>query len=54
MIKNPRFQVRDTELQLALLDKIIKELGYKNRSHWYNEMKRRTYLEHLEKVKTGK
>lgn len=42
MIKNPRFQVRDTEDELKKLDEAIKKLGYKDRADWYREMKRNT------------
>lgn len=42
MIKNPRFQVRDTENELKKLDEVIKKLGYRDRADWYREMKRNT------------
>ena len=39
-MKNPRFQVRDTEEELRKLDEAIKKLGYKDRADWYRDMKR--------------
>ena len=45
MIKNPRFQVRDTEEELEKLDEAIKKLGYKVRADWYRDMKRKTIQE---------
>ncbi|AND86352.1 hypothetical protein GTH52_15230 (plasmid) [Clostridium tyrobutyricum] len=45
MIKNPRFQVRDTEEELKKLDEAIKKLGYKDRADWYRDMKRKTIQE---------
>ncbi|MBV4432481.1 hypothetical protein KM803_14305 [Clostridium tyrobutyricum] len=45
MIKNPRFQVRDTEEELEKLDEAIKKLGYKDRADWYRDMKRKTIQE---------
>lgn len=41
MIKNPRFQIRDTEEELKKLDDAIKTLGYKDRGDWYRDMKRK-------------
>lgn len=45
MANNPRFQVRETEEGLRILDEAIKELGFDDRSHWYKEMKRKAVLE---------
>lgn len=39
---NPRFQVRETEEELNKLDEAIKVLGYKDRSDWFRDMKRKT------------
>ena len=50
MIKNTRFQVRDTAEELKKLDDAIKELGYKDRADWYRDMKRQT----IQKVKGAK
>jgi len=45
MTDNPRFQVRDTEEELAKLDEAINKLGYKDRADWYRDMKRKTVQE---------
>lgn len=42
MVTNPRFQVRDSEEELKKLDEAIKKLGYKDRSDWYRDVKRKT------------
>lgn len=45
MIKNPRFQIRDTPEELEKLDAAIKKLGYKDRADWYRDCKRKAIKE---------
>lgn len=51
-LKNPRFQVRDTEDGLKKLDEAIAKLGYKDRADWYRDMKRKT-IEKSNKIVPG-
>lgn len=50
MVKNPRFQVRDSEDELKRLEDAIKILGFKDKAAWYNEMKWRAILEAEKKI----
>ena len=45
MATDTRFQVRDTAEELEKLDKAIRKLGYKDRTDWYRDMKRKTIRE---------
>lgn len=53
-MKDGRLHVRDTKEELAKLDEAIKILGYKDRSDWYREVRRKTINEAETKLKEGK
>lgn len=45
------FKARETQENLDELQKVVIALGYKDKSDWYREMKRKTIREYEKRIK---